>query len=124
VKAGRDWARAHLRVLGWTEYAPETTDAVLLAVSELITNAHVHAGSDAHLVLAWDGRCLRVSVGDSSGTLPAPRDPDPERTSGRGMALIDALADGWEAHARARGKTVTAAFSYGGGSNCHPGKEI
>jgi anti-sigma regulatory factor (Ser/Thr protein kinase) len=112
VKAGRDWAREHLTVLGWTERAPDTADDVLLAVSELITNAHVHAHSDAHVVLVWDGRCLRVSVGDSSGRMPAARELDTERTSGRGMALIDALADDWEAHVRPAGKTVTAAFSF------------
>ncbi|WP_329129738.1 ATP-binding protein [Streptomyces sp. NBC_01476] len=112
VKAGRDWARTHLDMLGWTQRAPDTADDVLLAVSELITNAHVHAHSDAHVVLVWDGKCLRVSVGDSSAQLPAPRSPDPERTSGRGMALIEALADDWEAHTKPDGKTVTAAFSF------------
>ncbi|MFC4031102.1 ATP-binding protein [Streptomyces polygonati] len=112
VKAGRDWAREHLDMLGWTQRAPDTADDVVLAVSELITNAHVHAHSDAHVVLVWDGRCLRVSVGDSSGQLPAAREPDDERTSGRGMALIEALADEWESHARPDGKTVTAAFSF------------
>ncbi|WNI14460.1 ATP-binding protein [Actinacidiphila sp. ITFR-21] len=112
VKAGRDWAREHLAVLGWSERAPETADDVLLAVSELITNAHVHAHSDAHVVLVWDGRYLRVSVGDSSAEMPAALLPDPERPSGRGMALIDALADDWEARRRPDGKTVTAAFSF------------
>jgi anti-sigma regulatory factor (Ser/Thr protein kinase) len=112
VKAGRDWARDHLALLGWTERAPETADAVVLAVSELITNAHVHAHSDANVVLVWDGRCLRVSVGDSSDELPAARQPDTERTSGRGMALVEALADDLESHVRPAGKTVTAAFSF------------
>jgi anti-sigma regulatory factor (Ser/Thr protein kinase) len=112
VKAGRDWAREHLALLGWTERAPETADAVVLAVSELITNAHVHAHSNANVVLVWDGRCLRVSVGDSSEELPATRQPDTERTSGRGMALVEALADDLESHVRPTGKTVTAAFSF------------
>src|SRR4051794_13155285 len=55
VRAGRAWAADHLAALGWDETAPEVADAVVLAVSELLTNAHVHAHSDAGLVLAWDG---------------------------------------------------------------------
>lgn len=65
VRAGRRWTRGHLVSLEWTENAPETVDAILLSVSELITNAHVHAASDAQLVLTWDSHCLHVSVHDS-----------------------------------------------------------
>ncbi|MFJ3026956.1 hypothetical protein ACIPH4_39260 [Streptomyces tendae] len=54
VKAARDWSRERLRALGWTETAPQTVDAVLLTVSELVTNAHVHAHSNAQLVLTWN----------------------------------------------------------------------
>ncbi|MFF4650815.1 ATP-binding protein [Streptomyces sp. NPDC001380] len=110
ARAGRQWTLRHLESLGWPDSDPETVDAVLLTVSELVTNAHVHAHSDAHLVLAWDSRCLHVSVGDSSPYLPAPREPDPARTSGRGLALIGALADTWNVHPTAEGKTVTACF--------------
>ncbi|WP_425583546.1 ATP-binding protein [Streptomyces macrosporus] len=110
VRAARQWAREHLESLGWTTTAPETVDAVLLTVSELVTNAHVHAHSTAQLVLVWDDRCLHVCVHDSSANLPAPRSPSTERTSGRGMFLVDALADTWEAHPCTDGKTVIACF--------------
>ncbi|MFP8885259.1 ATP-binding protein [Streptomyces mangrovi] len=110
VRAAREWARGHLESLGWTGSAPETVDAVLLTVSELVTNAHVHAHSAAQLVLTWDNRCLHVSVRDSSADLPAPRSPSAERTSGRGMFLVDALADEWEARPCTGGKAVTACF--------------
>ena len=110
VRAGRSWARGHLDSLPWTAEAPETVDAVLLTVSELITNAHVHARSAAQLVLAWDNRCLHVSVHDSAAAVPMPRSPDDLATSGRGLTIIDALADSWETHAQSEGKTVTACF--------------
>ncbi|WP_414720527.1 ATP-binding protein [Streptomyces sp.] len=110
VKAARDWTRGHLESLGWTTTAPETVDAVLLTVSELVTNAHVHAHSTAHLVLTWDTRCLHVGVHDSSTDLPTPRPASTERTGGRGMLLVDALADEWEAHPCTDGKTVIACF--------------
>ncbi|MFI9809113.1 ATP-binding protein [Streptomyces sp. NPDC052301] len=110
VKAARDWAREHLESLGWTTSAPETVDAVLLAVSELVTNAHTHAHSAAQLILTWDNSCLHIAVHDDSSELPAPRTPDTERTGGRGLLLVDALADEWEARPCPRGKTVIACF--------------
>ncbi|MEY9484485.1 anti-sigma regulatory factor (Ser/Thr protein kinase) [Streptomyces calvus] len=110
VKEARDWAREHLDTLGWNSTAPDTVDAVLLTVSELVTNAHVHARSSAQVVMSWDNRCLHISVHDSSDTLPAPRGPSTERVGGRGMFLVDALADEWEARPCPHGKTVTACF--------------
>lgn len=110
VKTARDWARDHLGTLGWATTAPDTVDAVLLTVSELVTNAHRHAHSDAQLVMTWDSRCLHIAVHDASAELPAPRQPSTDRTGGRGMFLVDALADSWEAHPCPHGKTVTACF--------------
>ncbi|MFE6041226.1 ATP-binding protein [Streptomyces sp. NPDC056452] len=110
VRAGRRWTRDHLASLGWTEAAPETVDAILLTVSELITNAHVHAHSDAQLVLTWDSRCLHVSVHDSDPVPPAQQPEDLTTTGGRGLAIVDALADGWATHPQASGKTITACF--------------
>ncbi|MFI6862873.1 ATP-binding protein [Streptomyces sp. NPDC050421] len=110
VRAGRRWTRGHLVSLAWTESAPETVDAILLSVSELITNAHVHAHSDAQLVLTWDSHCLHVSVHDSDPLLPAEQPEDLTTTGGRGLAIVDALADGWTTHPQASGKTVVACF--------------
>lgn len=110
VRAGRRWARVHLDALGWTVHAPDTADDVLLTVSELITNAHLHAHSDAQLVLLWDRRCLHVSVHDASTELPHLRSPDPVRPNGRGLAIVDTLADSWRAHPQGGGKTITACF--------------
>lgn len=110
VRAGRQWAGEHLACLGWTADAPEQVDAVLLTVSELLTNAHVHAHSTAELVMSWDGRCLHVSVGDNDSHLPSARPPDTTSLGGRGLALVDALADDWETHSREGGKSVTACF--------------
>lgn len=119
VKAGRQWARQHLKKLAWTQEAPETVDDILLTVSELITNAHVHAHSGAQVTLTWDSRCLHVSVHDAEGGEPEPPPPDADRTSGRGLMLIDALADSWETRQQVGGKTVTACFFPPGGPDPH-----
>lgn len=110
VRAGRQWARRHLEALGWTEEAPDTVDSVLLTVSELITNAHVHAHSSAQLVLAWDSHCLHVSVHDSGSGQPVVRKAGDSEQSGRGLAIVDALADSCETRSQPDGKTVTACF--------------
>ncbi|MFJ5549089.1 ATP-binding protein [Streptomyces sp. NPDC093225] len=111
VRAARAWTAEHLSTLAWTRDAPDTVHSVLLTVSELVTNAHVHAASTAHLVLTWDGSCLHVSVADTDPRHP-PR-PEPAAagaTSGRGLGIVDVLADAVDVHPCARGKAITACF--------------
>ncbi|MEU0126671.1 MULTISPECIES: ATP-binding protein [unclassified Streptomyces] len=110
VRAGRIWARRHLDSLEWTKNAPDMVDSVLLSISELVTNAHVHAHSDAQLVLTWDSQCLHVSVHDGDTAIPRPRQADDTMTGGRGLAIVDALADSWHTHRQRDGKTITACF--------------
>ncbi|WP_431031988.1 ATP-binding protein [Streptomyces sp. P6-2-1] len=110
VRAARAWTRGHLDTLGWTRTAPATADDVLLTVSELVTNAHVHAHSTAHLLLTWDHECLHVTVHDCAPALPEPREAGPEATGGRGMLLVGLLADTWDVHPCRHGKDVTACF--------------
>ncbi|MFK0215599.1 MULTISPECIES: ATP-binding protein [unclassified Streptomyces] len=110
VKTARDWTREHLATLGWDRTAPDLLDSVVLAVSELVTNAHVHARSDAQLILAWDETCLHVTVHDASPRLPEQRLPDDDALGGRGLLLIDVLADDVRTQPCPRGKDVTACF--------------
>src|SRR5690348_15944550 len=110
VKTARDWAREHLEALGWTTAAPQTVDAVLLTVSELVTNAHRHARRSAQLVMTCDDHCLHVSVHDRSGDLPVAREAGTESLGGRGMLLVDAMADTWESRPCPHGKSVSACF--------------
>ncbi|MBL1103902.1 ATP-binding protein [Streptomyces sp. 5-8] len=110
VKAARDWTRAHLATLGWDRTAPDLVDSVVLAVSELVTNAHVHTHSTASLILAWDEECLHVTVHDASARLPEQRPANDGALGGRGLLLVGALADDWQVYRCPRGKDVTACF--------------
>ncbi|MFJ3201582.1 ATP-binding protein [Streptomyces sp. NPDC086989] len=123
VRAARQWTAGHLESLPWDDSAADTVHSVLLSVSELVTNAHLHAAGTAHLVLTWDGRCLHVSVADSDPNLPGPprADVGGGATHGRGLGIVTALADSWDIHACHGGKAITACFRPYGGADPHTG---
>ncbi|MER7463395.1 ATP-binding protein [Streptomyces sp. NPDC097981] len=125
VRAARLWTAEHLLSLPWSDSAADTVYAVLLSVSELVTNAHLHAAATAHLVLTWDGTCLHVSVADCDPHQPSPRETDADAdtgaTSGRGLGIVTTLADSWGVHACHGGKAVTACFRPLGGPDPHTG---
>lgn len=68
VAKGRDFTRQALRDWGWD--GTETAEDTLLLVSELLTNASLHADGCHELVLTA-GKVLRIEVSDGSTTLPA-----------------------------------------------------
>lgn len=78
-----------------------------LLTSEVVTNALVHARTDITVVVAdSDGR-LRVEVIDGLAVaLPPPTDPDPEAANGRGLWLVDAIANNWGVESVEAGKLV------------------
>ncbi|MEU6097000.1 ATP-binding protein [Streptomyces sp. NPDC047079] len=72
-------------------------DRASLGVTELLTNVHLHAQPDktctVEMELLLDR--LTVSVHDHDPRLPELREPDPTATSGRGLAMVAAIADSW-----------------------------
>ncbi|WP_250399705.1 ATP-binding protein [Streptomyces cellostaticus] len=74
-------------------------DPAVLIVAELAANAATHGrvtGRDFRLTLYVVADVLRIEVTDTRGDrLPHVGDGDPESTSGRGLLLVDALADRW-----------------------------
>jgi len=82
-------------------------ETVTLLTSELVTNAIVHAGSEVDVVVRLTGEAARVEVTDRSDALPALRTAAEEEGSGRGLALVEALARRWGTrHLVSGGKTV------------------
>ena len=68
---------------------------MLLVVSELATNAVIHAHSDFVVVVQRAAGGLGVAVADDGADDPAPREPSAERAGGRGMRIVQALTGRW-----------------------------
>jgi anti-sigma regulatory factor (Ser/Thr protein kinase) len=83
-------------------------DDARLVVSELATNAVVHAGSAFTVELQRQGDGVNLAVSDDDPSGPVLREPHPLATSGRGLRIIATLAADWGVRADADGKTVWA----------------
>ena len=79
----------------------------LLVVSELTTNALVHAGSAVTIVASFDYGRLRVEVHDEDPVPPQLRD-QPDGNGGWGLRVVAGLADGWGWVPTSSGKQVWA----------------
>lgn len=89
-------------------------DAAVLVVAELASNAVLHGrveGHDFALRLLRDPArgMIRVEVSDTHPAQPARVMPSADETAGRGLVLVDALAEAWGVRDRVGpGKTVWA----------------
>jgi DNA-binding NarL/FixJ family response regulator len=85
----------------------DLTDTVTLLVSELVTNAVLHAGSDVEVMVRLTATAARIEVTDASAEDVMPRDAADDEDSGRGLALVGSLARRWGVRpAPGGGKTV------------------
>ncbi len=69
-------------------------DDVELMTAEGVANAILHGSGLIGVTIATDGRRLRVEVSDDGPALADPDEP-PRLDHGRGLTVIDALADEW-----------------------------
>ncbi|MEV7405715.1 SpoIIE family protein phosphatase [Streptomyces sp. NPDC091267] len=109
LSSARHMIRAAVRAWG----AKDRADEVELAADELTTNALMHTDGGAIVtirVLTGPERRLRVDVEDRSSALPRRRDAGESGVSGRGLMLVDRLADAWGVESRGTGKCVWCEF--------------
>ncbi len=89
-----------------TRDLPDFQDGVELVVTELVTNAVLHAAGPVVLQLRTDGEAVRVEVTDGGGSFAlTPRDL-PMGMTGRGLGLVAAYASAWGIAPVDGGKTV------------------
>jgi hypothetical protein len=81
-------------------------DSVRLLVSELVVNAVLHAETSAVLRIVLTDDRLRVEVRDGSKAALRRREYEPSATAGRGLMILDAIADSWGVECVGEGKTV------------------
>ncbi|MFC4498406.1 MULTISPECIES: ATP-binding protein [Streptomyces] len=118
VPLARDFARQALYAWGWLPAAAADRRAaaedVLLVVSELVTNACLHAGGPERMVIGCDRKVIRVEVSDRGTGQPAPRTPHRAgRPGGHGMFIVQRLCLDWGVLRTpgVTGKTVWAELS-------------
>ncbi|WP_457460796.1 ATP-binding protein [Streptomyces sp. TE5632] len=110
---GRARALFRGQAASW-ELPQDVTGTAELLLSELMTNAYRHAKVPAGREIR--ARCeltddrLRITVTDANDTLPSPATACPDDESGRGLALVETLADDWGAELRKSGVGKTVWF--------------
>jgi len=89
-RASRDFVNRTLPLWGLDDLIA----TACLLVSELVTNAMLHAGTDIELTLAAHAQFLRVTVRDGSASPPTQRDAGLD-LHGRGLAIVASLSRAW-----------------------------
>jgi len=104
VTAARRLVRELLAV--WD--VPHERDDAALLVTELVANVVDHVRGEANLTLelSVSDTWLRIGVVDGSSIRPVVQELSHERPRGRGMRMVEAIADGWGAEDHKGGKRV------------------
>ncbi|HEX6878589.1 MAG TPA: SpoIIE family protein phosphatase [Nocardioidaceae bacterium] len=119
VPQARRFVRQTLQEWG----ADDLTDEAVLATSELVTNAVVHAGTPVRVGLEVDAQGLRLEVQDLHPHRALPlgvQRPDDEAEHGRGLLIASALAGAWGVDYSAGAKRVWLRMERGDTSGVSP----
>lgn len=100
------------RLSSWE--ANEHMHSALVVTSELVTNAVLHARTSIQVRIEVRQSVVRVEVSDENPRVPTMAPCPPEATSGRGLALVAALATSWGIEQRDDGKVVWAELGRSG----------
>jgi len=86
----------------------ETTDTAVLCLSELVTNALIHARTGCAVRAVLEQSTVRITVRDGGSPEAASTAPldDPLQVHGRGLRLVDSLVTRWGSERDSVGTTV------------------
>jgi anti-sigma regulatory factor (Ser/Thr protein kinase) len=91
LATAREFTRDALRRWNLFECRADT----LVVVNELVTNAIIHGEGPVTLTMTLHDSVLHIVVRDHSPIQPASESPTDERTSGRGLAIVEAMTTDW-----------------------------
>ena len=124
ISAGRARRFVRSELEGWG--APELVESAVLATSELVTNALVHAGTTIEVRLALGDERLRLEVQDhypgrelDTGGVAPPDDTE----HGRGLQITASLASSWGVAYTASVKRVWVEIDRGAAEPTQPGMQ-
>ncbi|MEU9190292.1 ATP-binding protein [Streptomyces sp. NPDC048484] len=91
------WPREMRRTVraGLDRWPPHLVAAAELLVSELVTNAFRHGRGDVRVRMLFDDGRMQLEVRDGSHEFPIPRTATDLDEGGRGLAIVQAVADDW-----------------------------
>jgi len=118
VSYSRRWLAAAVTEM-WGE--GEDTDRLLLAYSEVATNAVVHGTGPVSVAAHIDATGARCAIADSSPDVPTARHAAPDDVGGRGLDLVRATVDRLRVVADGIGKTVSFVVGHRTGGRERPG---
>jgi PAS domain S-box-containing protein len=101
----------------------DAVESAEVAVSEIVTNALVHAGTPMQLRILLGRPGLRVELRDGSPHLPHRRNHSGAASTGRGLHVVGEVVDRWGAYPSGGGKVVwfeIAALEEGFANNGEP----
>lgn len=84
----------------------DLAETAVLLVSEVVTNALLHAGTPIEVSLSLDRSGLHAEISDGSTHLPVRRQYATTAGTGRGMRMLEQMVDDWGVTRHRRGKTV------------------
>jgi anti-sigma regulatory factor (Ser/Thr protein kinase) len=102
VREARRYVSDELTSLGLDDAAMTAE----LLVSELVTNAILHARTPVRLSVVVDGEVVRVAVADDSPRAPRQRQHSLDSGTGRGLLLVERMANRWGVDVGSAGKVV------------------
>lgn len=108
VPLGRQATAAHL-----SELPSDLVEDACLIATELLGNAVRHGHGAVTLTLTADDAGVLMTVASDADLDPAPRSAGPDAPSGRGLAIVDALAADWGWHRDREAVTVWARITPG-----------
>jgi two-component sensor histidine kinase len=110
--SARLFVSGHLAAVARRPWAPPNDDVVLI-VSELVTNSVRAGATTVDVQVQADADRVDLEVTDDAAGWPAARIANLDDLGGRGLSIVELLADSWTTTARHPGKTVTVSWFRG-----------